>query len=49
MRSLKSMEDGNAGIDAVRKYEIKEGRKWDERYVCNSLLYVYVYVSSKIL
>ena len=35
MRSLKIVEDGNAGRDAVHKYEIKEGRKWDERYnVC---------------
>ena len=32
MRSLKIIEDGDASKDAVRKYEIKEGRKWDERY-----------------
>ena len=36
MRSLKVMEDGNIGKDAVDKYEIKEGQKWNERYnVCN--------------
>ena len=37
MRSLKTLEDGNAGKDVIDKYKIKEGRKWDERYniLCN--------------
>ena len=43
MRSLKTLEDGNAGKDVIDKYKIKEGRKWDERYnmLCNlRMLYV---------
>ena len=32
MRSLKIVEDNNAGKDTIEKYNIKEERKWDERY-----------------
>ena len=32
MRSLKIVEEDNAGKDVIEKYKIKEGRKWDERY-----------------
>ena len=32
MRSLEIAEDSNTKTDVVDQYQVKKGRKWDERY-----------------
>ena len=44
MRTLKIVENDDAGEDASDKYKVEEGRKWDERYnvyvQCTYVIYI---------
>ena len=40
MRSLEIAEDSHTKADVVDRYQVKKGRKWDERYKPTYLLHV---------
>ena len=37
MRSLEIAEDSNTMTDVVDQYQVRKGRKWDERYVQDNI------------
>ena len=49
MRSLEIAEDSHTKADVVDRYQVKKGRKWDERYKPTYLLYVFENLATYVL